>query len=107
MSKVKVNGEVSEILAVTTNTPEIEVVSGKTRGNGTLVDNSAIIYVDLTDVSSCVSDFITCEVYYGTKAYQTGEVFTIAGPGKLPTFQPSPQQERGNPVPRTASQSKA
>ena len=71
------------------------------------MDNSAIIYVDLTDVLSCVSDFITCEVSYGTKENQTGEVFTIAGPGKLPTFQPSPHQERENPVPRTVSQSKA
>ena len=70
------------------------------------MDNSAIIYVDLTDVSSCVYDFITCEVSYGTKDGPSGEVFTIAGPGKLPTCQPSPQQ-KGNPVPRTVSQSKA
>ena len=103
VSKVKVTGEVSEILAVTTNTPEIQVVSA----NGTLVDNSAIIYVDLTDVWSCVSDFITCEVSYGTKDGPSGEIFTIAGPGKLPTFQLSPRQQKGNPMPRTVSQSKA
>ena len=71
------------------------------------MDNSAVIYVDLTDVLSCASDFIACEVSYGTKTNQTGEVFTIAGPGKLPTFQPSPHQERENPVPVTNTHSSA
>ena len=92
VSKVKANGDLSELLALTTNNAEIEVVGDKIRGNGSLEDNSAIIYIDAKDVSSCESDVFTCEVGYTDKDVDIKEAFAIYGSGKLPRLNPASPQ---------------
>ncbi|KAK3739875.1 hypothetical protein RRG08_020319 [Elysia crispata] len=46
-SRVKVNGDSSELLAVTTDAPEIAISVGNIGANGTLKSNTATIYIDL------------------------------------------------------------
>ena len=95
--KVKVNGVMSELLVLTTNKPVIQIVRDKIRGRGSLEDNSAIIYIDARDVSSCESDVFTCEVVYAEKDGDVKEAFAISGSGKLPSLQSlSPQEKEGS-----------
>ena len=107
VSKVKVNGVLSELLALTINNAEIEVVGDKIRGNGSLEDNSATIYIDTRDVSSCESDVFTCDVGYTDKDGDVKEAFAISGSGKLPRLNPASPQERERPVPVTNTHSSA
>ncbi|GFS04333.1 fibrinogen-related protein 3.1 [Elysia marginata] len=101
VSNVKVNEEPSDLLAVTTDAPEMHSRADNIRGNGTLVDNSAIIFIDLVGVSACESEVVTCEVTYTRDSGETGEAFTVAGPGKLPKFQAASTPERESPVAST------
>ena len=94
ISKVKVNGDVSEVLAVSASDPEINLKDEDIRANGTLQGNSAAIYIELSDPSSCVSDFIACEVTFTNRSGHSGESFITAGPGKLPSNHAVPMIDR-------------
>ena len=99
MSKVKVNGDPSELLAVTADAPEMDISVDTIRGNGTLRDNSAILYVDLSNISSCQSEYVTCEISYTTESGQSEQAFSIAGPGKPSRFTATTQTHRENLLP--------
>ncbi|KAK3787085.1 hypothetical protein RRG08_013462 [Elysia crispata] len=97
-SRVKVNGDSSELLVVTTDAPEISISVGNIGANGTLKSNRATIYIDLADISSCDSDSIVCKVTFTNESGHRGETFTMAGPRKLPRFPAPPQADRENTV---------
>ena len=101
ISRVKATGEPSELLAVTTSTPEMNISAGNIQGNGTLRANSAAIYIKLSDLSSCGSDFIASEVTFTNRSGHSGASFTIAGPGTLPKLQAVPKAERERQETRT------
>ena len=105
ISRVKTTGEPSELLAVTTSTPEMNISAGNIQGNGTLRANSAAIYIKLSDPSSCGSDFIASEVTFTNRSGHSGASFTIAGPGTLPKLQAVPKAERESPETRTGLES--
>ena len=97
----------SELLVLTTNKPKIEIVCDKIRGNGSLENNSAIIYIDARDMSSCESDVFTCEVGYIEKDGDVKVAFAISGSGKLPSLQSLSPQEKEGPTTVTTTQSNA
>ncbi|KAK3783114.1 hypothetical protein RRG08_042080 [Elysia crispata] len=94
ISRVKTIGEPTELLAVTTSTPEMNISAGNIQGNGTLRANSAAIYIELSDPSSCGSDFIASEVTFTSRSGHSGASFTIAGPGTLPKLQAVPKADK-------------
>ena len=77
ISRVKVNEDPSEILAVSASDPEININDEDIRGKGTLQGNSAAIYIELSDPSSCVSDSLLVRL-----PSQTGPV-TVKNPSRL------------------------
>ena len=101
ISRVKTIGEPTELLAVTTSTPEMNISAGNIQGNGTLRANSAAIYIELSDPSSCGSDFIASEVTFTSRSGHSGASFTIAGPGTLPKLQAVPKADRESQETRT------
>ena len=93
ISKVKVNEDPSEILAVSASDPEININDEDIRANGTLQGNSAATYIELIDPSSCVSDFIACEVTFTNRSGHSEESIAIAGPGNLSKLQAVPMTD--------------
>ena len=94
ISRVKTIGEPTELLAVTTSTPEMNISAGNIQGTATLRANSAAIYIELSDPSSCGSDFIASEVTFTSRSGHSGASFTIAGPGTLPKLQAVPKADK-------------
>ena len=84
ISKVSVGGVSRKLMTMSTNSPETYIVDTTTKGNGTLKDNSAILFIDFL---SCESDFIICEVTYTDGSNQKENAFMIAGLGKHSKFQ--------------------
>ncbi|KAK3762652.1 hypothetical protein RRG08_042073 [Elysia crispata] len=72
----------------------MNISAGNIQGNGTLRANSAAIYIELSDPSSCGSDFIASEVTFTSRSGHSGASFTIAGPGTLPKLQAVPKADK-------------
>ncbi|KAK3762653.1 hypothetical protein RRG08_042074 [Elysia crispata] len=83
ISKASVDGVSRKLMTTSTNSPESSIVGTTTKGNGTLKDNSATLFIDFL---SCESDFIICEVTYTDGSNQKENAFMIAGLGKHSKF---------------------
>ena len=94
-------------MVLTTTNSEIEIARDKIGGRGRLENNSAIIYIDARDVSSCESDVFTCEVVYADKEGDVKEAFAMSGSGKLPSLQSLSPQEKEGPATVSTTQSNA
>lgn len=89
VSKANSTGKNSELLAITSNKPEAEVLFDKVRGNGSLEKNFAFIRLELVEKASCESDYFICKASFVLSSGETGMTFAMAGPGEPLYFQTS------------------
>ncbi|KAK3781983.1 hypothetical protein RRG08_048204, partial [Elysia crispata] len=87
MRRTKPSGVCDELLSITRESPHRVVSLDSFRANGTLEDNTAQVTLDLVEMSSCRSDYFTCEVTFTRRSGETGKAFSMSGPGESPSCQ--------------------
>ncbi|RUS68400.1 hypothetical protein EGW08_023838, partial [Elysia chlorotica] len=91
VSVTEASGESRQLLGVTSSIQDADVLNVDVRGNGTLVDNLASIFLDLFESSVCVAGYFTCEVTYTKASGERKNQFASAGPGHPPSRQAAPE----------------
>ncbi|GFR72414.1 fibrinogen-related protein 3.1 [Elysia marginata] len=93
-TKVNATGKKNELLTVTTNKPEGDVLLDNVRGNGSLEKQLAFIRLELSERTICESDYFICKAVFVLESGERQVAFTMAGPGEPPDSQDTAQADR-------------